>query len=141
MAGPTSSILFESIPTKQTLGEIDNVIKKISDQVDGNDFWVVSTKSINGTVVSLQGRPFGIEKHIIDSNYYEYTEEEISMIRKCIGFNPKYDLGIYAMCNQEIDHKILGEITLYFAEKFNGLVDFGGQLTNQAAYFRNPMLS
>lgn len=132
MAGPTSSILFDTIPSEQTLGEMKNVIQKISDKVDGNDFWVINTEIIHGTVKTAEGRPFGIEKHKIDLNYYEYTEDEILMIKDFVGFNAVFDLGIYAMCNREIDHKILGELTLYLAEKFNGLIDFGGHLTNQS---------
>ncbi len=129
MAGPTSSILFDSIPSELTWEEIENMIKKVSNKVDGNDFWVINTESINGTVSTAEGRPFGIVKHKIDADYYEYTEKEILQIKDYFGFNPKFDLGIYAMCNREIDHKILGEITLYLSEKFNGLIDFGGHLT------------
>ena len=131
MAGPTSSVLFDIIPSEITWREIENVIQKISGKVNGSDFWVINTESINGTVSIVEGRPFGIEKHKIDSDYYEYTEEEVLMIRDYVGFNPVFDLGIYAMCNREIDHKILGELTLYLAEKFNGLIDFGGHLINQ----------
>ena len=129
MAGPTSSILLDTIPNEHIWGEIENIIRNISDKVEGNDFWVTSTESINGSVKNTDGRPFGIEKHKIDSNYYNYSEEEISMIKDYVGFNPKFDLGLYAMCNREIDHKILGELTLYIADKFKGLIDFGGQIS------------
>jgi hypothetical protein len=131
MAGPTSAVLFETIPTEQIWGEIENVIHKISNKVEGNDFWVISTEFINGTIKKTDGRPFGIEKHKIDADYYNFSEEEILMIKNYVGFNPKFNLGIYAMCNSEIDHKILGELTLYLAENYDGLIDFGGQLTNQ----------
>ena len=36
------------------------------------------------------------------------------------------------MCNQEIDHRILGELTLYLAGELDGLIDFGGQLPVQS---------
>ena len=136
MAGPTSSVLFETIPSELTWGEIENVILKISDKVEGNDFRVSTTKPINGTVEKIDGRPFGIEKHEIDLEYYEYSEEEILMIKDYVGFDPKFDLGIYAMCNREIDHKILGELTLYLAEKFDGLIDFGGQISAKPKNFK-----
>ncbi len=86
---------------------------------------MISTESINGSVNNTDGRPFEIDKQKIDSNY---SEEEILMINNCVGFNAKFDLGFYAMCNREIDHKILGELTLYIAEKFDGLIDFGGAI-------------
>ena len=37
-----------------------------------------------------------------------------------------------AMCNRDIDHKILDELTLYIADKFDGLIDFGGQISVQS---------
>lgn len=115
------------------------MLRNISDKVDGNDFWVINTESINGTVLVTEGRSFGIEKHKIDADYYEYTKEEILMIRDKVRFNPVFDLGIYAMSNREIDHKILGEITLYLAEKFNGLIDFGGNLSIRTANMKGEV--
>ena len=132
MAGPTSSVLLETIPTKWIWEEIENVILNISDEVEGNDFWVTSTESINGSIKNIQGRPFGIEKNKIDSGYYNYSEEEILKIKDEVGINPKFDLVFYAMCNREVDHKILGELTLYIAEKFDGLINFCGQISMQS---------
>ena len=124
MAGPTSSILLESIPDESTLIEIRRVIEKISNKVEQDDFWIASTKSIGGTV-NAKGQPFGIEKKPVD---LDYSNEELSLICQHIGFKPKFDLGNYAMCNGAIDHRLLGELTCYFANKFGGVIDFGGAI-------------
>lgn len=130
MAGPTASILFNQIPSDIIWMKIEKIIKSISSHVEGNDFWVISTKPIQGNISTLKGRPFSLEKRKIDSNYYEYSKNQISLIADLTGFYPKFDLGIYAMVNTKNDHKILGELILYIADKFNGLIDFGGQLSN-----------
>ncbi|MEM6379227.1 MAG: DUF6368 family protein [Bacteroidota bacterium] len=136
MAGPTASILLETIPSEQTWIAIKKVIQRISDKVEGNDFWVRSTTFINGGIAVVDGRPFGLERHTIDANHYEYSPQEISSIQEQTGFNPKFDLGLYAMCNQEVDHQILGELTLYLAETFSGMIDFGGQLPLESRNMR-----
>lgn len=128
MAGPTSSVLFDTVPSEMMKVEIANTLHEISDSVKGDDFWVVSTKSINGSVHKVEGRPFGLEWMPIDSENCHYTEEEFSYINEIVRFNPVYDLGIYAMSNREIDHLILGELSLFFAEKYNGVIDFGSEI-------------
>jgi len=127
MAGPTSSIIFKSPPSESMWFEIMNMLQKISDKIDGDDFWVTSTKPIDGTVIA-NGQPFGIEKNVIGSDYYDYSDEEIKTIQNLVGFAPKYELGIYAMCNGQVDHRILGELTFHIAKCFHGIVDFNGKL-------------
>lgn len=127
MAGPVASVLLDIIPSKNILKEIEEIIQKISDKVNNDDFWIIDTGFINGTVKIKEGRPFGIKKKKIDLEF-DYSKEEILWIKKYVNFNPVFDIGILAMCNREIDHRILGELTLYLAEKFNGLVDFGRQI-------------
>lgn len=128
MAGPTASILLESTPTNIMWKELHQTIQAISDKVEGDDFWVVSTASINGTITTEYGRAFGIEKYEIGSDFCHYGEDEILIIKEYVGFLPKYDIGIYAMSNSKMDHKILGELLLYLAEQLKGVINFGGKL-------------
>ena len=127
MAGPVASVLLDIIPSKNGLKEIEDIIQKISDKVEEEDFWIIDTKFIDGTVEIKEGRPFGIKKKKIDLEF-DYSQEEILWIKKYANFNPVFNIEVFAMCNREIDHRILGELTFYLAEKFNGLVDFEGQL-------------
>lgn len=137
MAGPTSSILLENIPSELMWGKIEDIVQKISDKVDGSAFWVIDTGLINGKVSTTEGRPFTIKRHPIDTLYY--SEEEILMLKDYVGFNPVFGLVVSAMCNREIDHKILGELTLYLAEEFNGLINFGGHLITQTDKMQGKM--
>ncbi len=127
MAGPTSSILIKNIPDEYEIGKVYNIIDSISIERKGNNFSVNSTKKIGGHIESV-GQPFGIKKHEINPDYYEYTNEEVEYISNIIGFQPKFDIGFYAMCNGAIDHKILGELTCYVAKEFEGIIDFRGNI-------------
>jgi len=62
MAGPVASVLLDIIPSKNILKEIEEIIQKISDKVNNDDFWIIDTGFINGTVKIKEGRPFGIKK-------------------------------------------------------------------------------
>jgi len=126
MAGPTSSILLKSIPTKLEWKKITNAIKTISKKVEDEDFWVISTEAIGGKSIATEGRPFGLSKSEFNPKYY--SEDEIYQIEKSIDFRPKCDIEIYAMSKSTLDHRILGELTLYVAEQLDGIIDFNGDL-------------
>lgn len=125
MGGPSSSVIFSTTSSPFDWAEIENIISGISENVEGEGFWVTSTTSINGTVLHTNGRPFGIEKSEIDA---DYSKEVISTIKNVIECTPTISLDIYAMCNSPVDHKILGELSYYLAEKFHGIIDFGGAI-------------
>lgn len=127
MAGPTASILLRTVPDEVHKGLIYNVLGGISSERDGNDFWVNDTLSIGGKS-KTEGRPFGICFNEINENYHEHGELELIQIEAFTGFAPKFDLGFYAMCNDGIDHRILGELTYSFAKKLNGIIDFNGAI-------------
>ncbi len=127
MAGPTSSILLRTTLDEIQKGQIYNILDKISSAREGNDFWVNDTSKINGTS-KAKGQPFGVSFNEINNDYYDYEEFELMQIEEFAGFAPKFDLGFFAMCNREIDHRILGELTYFFAKEFNGIIDFDGAI-------------
>lgn len=128
MAGPITSLLFDTISPSWVWDEIVSDILKVSEKMEGNDFFVSSTVPINGSAISVDKRKITIEKYIIDSNSDNYTPEELINIKKAIGFSPKFVLNLYACSNKDIDHTILGELSLIWAEKFKGIIDFGGAI-------------
>ncbi len=124
MAGPVCSVLLEYIPDV-TL--IYTLIDLIAENRQGNDF------SINTQLVfpdTLQQKSFGVELSEITPDYYEYSQDEIAQIKAITGFDPKFDVSLYAMSNDNESHKILGMLCLKIAEATNGIIDFGGQLNN-----------
>ncbi|BDS10953.1 DUF6368 family protein [Aureispira anguillae] len=127
MGGPTSSILLKAIPTKLVWNEINSIVNNISKKVEGSSFWVKSTYPINGKIITTnENRPFYIESNEINT---DYSVNEISQISDLLNIKPRYCLHIGAMCSKTIDHQILGELTLFIADKFDGIIDFGGALS------------
>ena len=43
-----------------------------------------------------------------------------------VGYFPEQEIGLAAMCNRPIDHRILGHLALRLAERFEGIIDLGG---------------
>lgn len=75
--------------------------------MEGDDFWIL-------------GRPFMLS---FDSN--EPVTEEVSTV---LGWSPQEAVVLAAMCNDRLDHRLLGELCLHFARQLEGWIDFGGAL-------------
>ncbi|HRG07477.1 MAG TPA: DUF6368 family protein [Cyclobacteriaceae bacterium] len=125
MAGPTSSVLLRIAPDSSTIALVYKVIDDLATKRTNNDFYINSTLASFGK----DGlRPFGVELNSITNDYYNYSESELKLIEDKFKFYPKYDIGLYAMCNDIVDHKILGQLTLKIAEAVDGIIEFGGRL-------------
>jgi len=130
MAGPTSAVLLGSIPSETELAEIQNIIEKLSTRIEGTDFWVVTTIPINGTadISSLiEARPFILELEELTADGF-YTASKLSQIESFSHTRPVFCLTLSAMCSHQVDHRILGDLTLYLANKLNGIIYFDGKL-------------
>jgi hypothetical protein len=91
-----------------------------------NDFHVWSTRHIGGTfqaVESAEASPF-----IAAIGMPGLETEEIEALKRAFGFPPVAVIELIAMCNARHDHRVLGELALHFAECFNGVIDFCGDL-------------
>jgi hypothetical protein len=79
----------------------------MSEVVEGNDFWI-------------QKRPF-----LLNIDHSEPLDENVSSL---LGWTPAGSILLAAMCNSDLDHRLLGKLCLHFARKYDGWVDFGGAL-------------
>jgi hypothetical protein len=52
----------------------------------------------------------------------------LEQIQEVFGFEPAGQLLMFAVEKTKAAHRVLGELTLYFAEQHGGLVDYGGLL-------------
>lgn len=116
MAGPTCSILTPRPCVPKDL--VDELVRTCGKIVGPNEFSVGDTSAIGG-LYKGDGRPF-----------IWFTEprdpDERSAITNAFGFVPAQDIGLGAMCNQAVDHRILGEMALWLAERIGGCVYLGG---------------
>lgn len=124
MAGPTVGILLKNKLSENGKEEILAFIESISNEVQGNNFWV------NGGPLGYQFGP-------------DYPEEidEYAGCSSLIGWAPKDIIGLYAMCNGDRDHIALGEATLGIAKIVGGKIAFChilGRYTNVPEILNDP---
>ena len=60
----------------------------------------------------------------------ELSEEDLFGL---IGWQPKDQVIFAAMCNDEVDHRVLAELCIEVAYSLDGVVDFGGWLGDDIA--------
>lgn len=107
MAGPAAATVLPVPITTEVEAVIRDEIRFVADQVEGNDFWV-------------QGRPF-----ILDLAHEDPAQANLAPY---IGWKPLGSITLAAMCNDSLDHRLLGEICLHLARKFRGWIDLAGEL-------------
>lgn len=125
MAGPTSSVLLRTNPDRSIISLIYKIIDDFATERTDTDFYINSTLTSSA---KEDLRPFGLELNSITNEYCNYSESELKSIEEEFKFTPKYDVGLFAMCNDRADHKILGQLTLKIAEAVDGIIEFGGRL-------------
>jgi hypothetical protein len=127
--GPTAGVLLRFEPNETHVRILEDAVNAVaSANASIDDFHVEDTFSLGGIIeTSNDPRPFGTA---FDSPLLE--ESELSAFNAAFGFAPVSELSIWAMCNDQVDHRVLGEMTAYFAERFDGIVAFGGVLNSGA---------
>jgi hypothetical protein len=58
----------------------------------------------------------------------EWSDEERTIVQQKMGFDSNYMIKIDARCNDTIDRRLLGRLSLECCERFHGLIDLGGAL-------------
>jgi hypothetical protein len=110
MAGPTASVVVrESLPADQRARIVDFISSKAT-RVEGDSFWVASRPFLWSTGEEYPG---------------QLSEEDLSGL---IGWQPKDQVIFAAMCNDEVDHRVLAELCIDVGYLLDGVVDFGGWL-------------
>jgi hypothetical protein len=87
-----------------------------------------STKPIGGSETDSEGRPFGFNRG--DTGF---DGDELKAVEQALGYIPQDAIHVFAYANGKVDHRMLAELAAYFAAKFHGLIDFGGNLGNVAS--------
>ena len=53
---------------------------------------------------------------------------ELRAIEEAVGWAPVQEIGLTAMCNDAKDHRVLGGMALWLAERLSGVVDLCGEI-------------
>lgn len=111
MAGPAASVLLREALHGAQVTDVRTQIADLADEVKGDDFW-------------LDGRPFFVMfKEDYPGALDDLAKEGLPMV---LGWTPIGVLGFAAMCNDDLDHRLLAALCLRFAKNLDGLIDFGG---------------
>src|SRR5688572_6156997 len=88
---------------------------------------IETTAPIGGTYAG-KGRPFAIQ--FVSSQEMRDDEdlEWCAHIKQNFGIMPQAELAIWMDCDDDEDHRVFGELCLYFVRRGHGLVDFDGAL-------------
>ncbi|MFT3924265.1 MAG: DUF6368 family protein [Myxococcales bacterium] len=125
--GPIASVLFERPLSSEELVRLEADVGDISSAVRGRDFWVTDTRPIGGSFLAGDGgQPFtwthGFEPYLLPTE----LAEQLAEVERGFGFRPSDELTFSAACNAEQDHRILAELCCAVAERWDGVVDLGG---------------
>jgi hypothetical protein len=113
MAGPTAAVLSRDPLDSARIAQIHEILDGLRAERSGSDFWI-------------DGRPF----FIWFGEEYEGEMQEIvhSGLPKVLGWIPRDCVGFAAMCNDRIDHELLGRLCITVAQKIGGIVDLSGTI-------------
>src|SRR4051812_18521237 len=124
MGGPTVGVLLRAPLTsiqQHDLAQLLTTLGKRDD--DGFHLQIHTTHPLGGTYTSAYGRPFavGLEEPTIEATNPQPLADTF-------GFLPQQEITLDAFANRPEDHRILGLLTVTLAERFHGIIDFGGAL-------------
>lgn len=129
MGGPSASVLLSAPLSEADYDDIFEVILRIGSaqvpfQLSNLDFKVVSTQSIQGSYCGKE-QPFGLSVGLLP----ERNETEMPAIERTLQTRIFDEILVSSHGNDRECHRILGELCLWFAERFAGFIDFCGAIT------------
>ncbi|HEX4796911.1 MAG TPA: DUF6368 family protein [Humisphaera sp.] len=126
MAGPIAGVLLPRPLSEQELAEITLLCAELAtnrvDAARDHYLYIPTTAPIGGRYI---GRPVPLD---IDMRRRPTPGTIDETIFREFGFRPAESIGLSSDINGPEAHQILGEFCIYFADKFQGIVDFNGPL-------------
>ena len=128
MAGPVASVLIAEPLSEPDRAAVRSVVDAVSDhELDQppalGAFWACDTRPVGGGYAG-EGRPFAVEAGLQP----DWEPAQLAAVAAEFGFEPRDELTAIAFCNGSEDHRVLGELCAHLAERFGGVVSFGGAL-------------
>jgi hypothetical protein len=133
MGGPAASVVVARDPDQ---GELVSRLKALSTDhspANGTDGWIeisIATTTPIGGAYSGEGRPFEV-RWARDGEMWaddEARSAHAKAIATAFGLHPSSTIYLAAGTNKSADHRILGELALYLAQIYDGVIDFDGAL-------------
>lgn len=144
MAGPAASLLLSTPLTEEQIDDLDAWLRKNTSNLQGtrldwHPFWIEDGTPLGITEdCSIEPCAFGLGAE----EPLHYLEEwEKTRVIELISYAPQQELGFYAGCNRSLDHRILGHLALFLAERYDGLINLSGALTPPLKHDRRYTLA
>jgi len=140
--GPSAGILLYHALTEEQLTDLEQWLRSITSRLEGQrgDWWPFWMK--NGNLIDLpsvdcgDACAFGLSLHNMqseqdfrDKDSQAAIREERAQLFQHLGSVPEQSIDIFAGCNHAHDHRILGQLALLLAERYDGTIDLNGALT------------
>ena len=124
MGGPTVAILLPPDADGLTTNDLLKIARRLDAEASiAHTFHVTSTDAICGATRTDEPRPFGLAPGGAGLH-----DSGLRATETLLGFRPAAAVEAFAYANRTVDHRILGELALFLAREFRGVVDFGGTL-------------
>jgi hypothetical protein len=128
MSGPVATVLISEPLSVSDRAAIRGLVGAVSDHdLDKppapDAFWVCNTRLIGGGYAD-GSRPFAVETGLQP----DWEPGQLAELSAAFGIAPRDEVVVIAFCNDDEDHRILGELCLRLAKRFGGVVSFGGAL-------------
>ena len=121
MAGPAASIL---LPSPAIVQDVVFFIEDTFQTMDSKN-----STAANDPRLAFDGwiekRPFAI---LCGLEYAEKFEDmDFDKLCQALSWKPVDEIAFVAMCNTQEDHRLLARICAFAAERFRGIIQFGGK--------------
>ena len=128
MGGPSAGVELRRPLSQGELADVQSMIDSISSHRLAEDFWINNTAPIGGHY-SGEDQPFALCFSRTSESFDEDDAERYEhQIDGTFGYRPVQSVDWVAMCNGDHNHQVLGELCLWTAERFDGVIGFGGPL-------------
>ena len=134
MAGPVCNILIPPGPigpSEQAVADwAEQLMALVSELREGEDFSVVRTTAIGGQYVG-EGQPYLqlLEPFALDQDGPERSLADKAALVQLLGWVPQCEVQLIAMCSGPHNHRILGELALWWLSACpKVVVDLGDDL-------------
>ncbi len=122
--GPTVAVLLDREAHAAMSAELLEIARTVDESARTSiEVSVRDTRSIGGAVDVQEHRPFGFNVGDVG-----VEPGELNVIRRLMAFSPLSAIHVFAYGNDPVDHRILAEFALFFARRYRGIIDFGGNL-------------
>jgi hypothetical protein len=129
--GPEASVILGTRLDASQRETLDEMIRSVSTRRAAGQFFVRTTAAVGGSYEREpweEDWPFEVSVAERADESTDEVDRFRNLIEDAFGVRPGDSIRLSAWRNGDGPHRILGELCLAFAERFGGIISFGGAL-------------